>query len=98
MVPGALAMSRRYRDLVMPIVIMAGTEDRVVDVEHQAVRLHKEIAHSILRSRPKVGHLIHYAEPELVAEAVETTYEQATAAARDVRPREKIYSGASPRA
>ena len=98
MVPGALAMSRRYRDLVMPIVIMAGTEDRVVDVERQAVRLHKEIAHSILRLLPKVGHMIHYAEPELVAEAVETAYEQATAAGRDGRPREKVNSGASPRA
>jgi pimeloyl-ACP methyl ester carboxylesterase len=98
MVPGALAMSRRYRDLVMPIVIMAGTEDHVVNVERQAVRLHKEITHSILRLLPKVGHMIHYAEPELVAEAVETAYEQATAAGRDGRPSEKVNSGASPRA
>jgi pimeloyl-ACP methyl ester carboxylesterase len=50
-------MSRR---LVMPIVIMASTEDRVVNVERQAVRLHQEIVHSILRLLPKVGHMIHY--------------------------------------
>ena len=44
MIPVALAMRHRYQELSMPIVIMAGTKDRVVK-DSQAVRLHEEIPH-----------------------------------------------------
>ena len=54
----------------MPVVIMAGTEDRVVNAK-QPDRLHAQIPHSILRLVPDVGHMIHYAVPEEVVEAIE---------------------------
>ena len=70
MIPGALAMRHRYQELTMPVVIMAGTKDRVVNAK-QPRRLHAQIAQSILRLVPGVGHMIHYAVPEEVAEAIE---------------------------
>jgi pimeloyl-ACP methyl ester carboxylesterase len=70
MIPVALAMRNRYQELSMPIVIMAGTKDRVVK-DSQAVRLHEEIPHSVLRLIPGVGHMVHYAVPDEVARAIE---------------------------
>ena len=70
MIPVALSMRHRYKELSMPIVIMAGAKDRVVK-DSQAVRLHEEIPHSILRLIPGVGHMVHYAVPDEVARAVE---------------------------
>jgi pimeloyl-ACP methyl ester carboxylesterase len=70
MIPGAFAMRHRYRELTMPVVIMAGTKDRVVSPK-QPARLHAQIPHSVLRLVPDVGHMLHYAVPEEVAEALE---------------------------
>jgi pimeloyl-ACP methyl ester carboxylesterase len=70
MIPGAIAMRHRYQELTMPVVIMAGAEDRVINAK-QPGRLHAQIPHSILRLVPGVGHMIHYAIPEEVAEAIE---------------------------
>ena len=69
MIPGAFAMRHRYQELTMPVVIMAGTKDRVVSAE-QPARLHAQIPHSVLWMVPDVGHMLHYAVPEEVVEAV----------------------------
>jgi pimeloyl-ACP methyl ester carboxylesterase len=70
MVPAASAMRHRYRELKLPLIIMAGSEDGVVDAGRHAAQLHQEIPHSILRLVPNAGHMLHYAVPEEVAEAV----------------------------
>lgn len=72
MVPAAAAIRRRLRELRVPVVIMAGTGDRVVDFESHAVRLHEELPHTDLRLVPGVGHMLHYAVPDQVAEAIES--------------------------
>jgi pimeloyl-ACP methyl ester carboxylesterase len=68
---GVAAMRDRYRDLHMPVVIVAGAEDRVVDVGRHAVRLRDQLPHADLRLVPGAGHMVHHAVPGLVAEAVE---------------------------
>ena len=81
------AMQRRYRELRMPVVIMAGTMDRIVDHRKHAVRLHQEIAQSALRLVPGVGHMLHYAVPEQVVDAIEASFDNPTtlqSAARNV--------------
>ena len=70
MIPGAIAMRHRYQELTMPVVIMAGTKDGVVNAK-QPRRLHAQIPHSNLRMVPGVGHMLHYAVPAQVAEAIE---------------------------
>ena len=76
MIPGAIALSRRYGELVAPITIMAGEGDLIAHVDKHAKRLNAEISHSILRIVPGQGHLYHYAVPEQVAAAID---EMATA-------------------
>jgi pimeloyl-ACP methyl ester carboxylesterase len=78
MVSAVAAMQRRYRELRMPVVIMAGTMDRIVDHRKHAVRLHQEIAHSALRLVPGVGHMLHYAVPEQVVDAIEASFNNPT--------------------
>jgi hypothetical protein len=52
------------------VVIMAGAEDRVVDVGRHAVRLREEIPRGDLRLVPGAGHMVHHAAPGQVADAV----------------------------
>ena len=54
----------------MPVTIMAGTQDRIVDHRRHAVRLSSEVPHSTLRLVPNAGHMIHYAVPDQVVEAI----------------------------
>jgi pimeloyl-ACP methyl ester carboxylesterase len=70
MIPSAIALQHRYQELTLPVVIMAGAEDRVINAK-QPGRLHAQIPHSILRLVPGVGHMLHYAVPGEVAEAIE---------------------------
>src|SRR5437588_2616566 len=68
------AMQRRYRELRMPVVIIAGTKDRIIDHRKHSVWLHQEIAQSALRPVPGVGHMLHYAVPEQVVDAIEASF------------------------
>jgi pimeloyl-ACP methyl ester carboxylesterase len=68
---GAALMQSGYSRLRMPVTIIAGADDKVVDVDRHAVRLHEEIPHSVLRLVPGAGHMVHHAVPEQVAEALE---------------------------
>lgn len=93
MIPAAAAVLHRYRDLKMPLIIMAGADDKVADVGRQSARLHEAAPHSLLRLVPNVGHMIHYAVPEEVLTAIDTVSERAggvpegSPAGRAVSPR-----------
>ena len=63
-------MAERYANLNMPVTIMAGTEDRIVDHEGHAKWFHEQIPDSDLRLVPGAGHMVHYAVPDQVAEAI----------------------------
>jgi pimeloyl-ACP methyl ester carboxylesterase len=67
----AAAMRDRYGELRLAVVVMAGSDDQVVDVGRHAIRLHEQIPHSELELVPGAGHMAHYAVPQQVAEAVE---------------------------
>ncbi|MES2355734.1 MAG: alpha/beta hydrolase [Pseudomonadota bacterium] len=71
MIPAAMDLRRHYRDLKMPVVIMAGTNDRVVKVKRHSVQLHNEIPHSDLRLAPGIGHMIHHFIPQDVNAAID---------------------------
>jgi pimeloyl-ACP methyl ester carboxylesterase len=71
MVPAVMAMRGRFAELHMPVIIFAGDRDRIVDVGRHAERLHDEIPQSDLRLVPDAGHMVHYAVPGQVADAIE---------------------------
>jgi pimeloyl-ACP methyl ester carboxylesterase len=67
MVPGAASLEQRYGELRMPVTLMAGRDDHVVNPEHNSVQLHKALPHSELTLLPNVGHMMqHLAQDEIV--------------------------------
>jgi pimeloyl-ACP methyl ester carboxylesterase len=73
----------------MPLVIMAGREDKVVKAGGQSRRLHEEVPHSSIRLVPNVGHMLHYAVPEEVVAAIETVFGRVAGAPRVPARRER---------
>ncbi len=76
MMQAAMALRDRLPDLYQPVVIMAGNEDRIVDHESHSVWLHHQIPNSDLQLLPGVGHMLHYAVPARVVEAIERVAER----------------------
>ena len=72
MIPAARSMSSRYGELVLPVTLIAGGDDVVVDPQAHSVRLHDELPHSELYVVPGVGHMAHYAALDRVANAIDT--------------------------
>jgi pimeloyl-ACP methyl ester carboxylesterase len=70
MIPAARSLRPRYRDITQPVVIMAGSEDRIVTIERQSRRLHAEIAGSSFREVSRVGHMVHHTVPNDVLSAI----------------------------
>jgi pimeloyl-ACP methyl ester carboxylesterase len=71
MIPMAADAEDSYADLRMPVVILSGAEDRLVDPEGQSARLHRTIPHSTFISVPGSGHMVHQTNPEMVVAAVD---------------------------
>jgi pimeloyl-ACP methyl ester carboxylesterase len=64
-------MQKEYRDIRIPVVIMAGTDDRFVNTGWNSVRLHRELRGSELTLAPGVGHMVHHIVPEEVMAAID---------------------------
>ena len=71
MVPSAAALTKRYADLKVPVTIISGTKDRIVNFGHNSERLHERIEGSELQLEPGVGHMVHYADPDKVMRAID---------------------------
>jgi pimeloyl-ACP methyl ester carboxylesterase len=70
MVPTALALNRRYGELRMPTVILAGAGDEIVKPDGQSMRLEKQLAHGELEVIPDAGHMLHHSHADRVSDAV----------------------------
>ncbi len=71
MVPQARALAKRYRELRLPVTLIAGERDKVVDPKAHSQRLHAELARSNLVMVPGAGHMAHYLAQEQIAQAVD---------------------------
>jgi pimeloyl-ACP methyl ester carboxylesterase len=71
MVPSAMALSRRYGELALPVIVLAGDGDLIAHKDKHAERLIKDIDRAELRIVPSQGHLLHYAVPEQVVAAID---------------------------
>jgi pimeloyl-ACP methyl ester carboxylesterase len=58
MIPAAFASSKTYNELAMPTVILAGEDDRLIDIDEQSGRLHDEVKQSKLHRIAGGGHMI----------------------------------------
>jgi pimeloyl-ACP methyl ester carboxylesterase len=67
---GLNQQSPLYKDIDIPAVIIAGDSDQIAVPEKEALRLAKAIPHAKLITLPGVGHMVHYARPDAVTEAI----------------------------
>src|SRR5436309_3148996 len=78
MIPNAIAMRGDYADLKMPVVIISGDGDRLIDID-QSVRLHEEVAQSSFHRVRGAGHMVHQTAPGAMMAGID----EAAAAARE---------------
>jgi pimeloyl-ACP methyl ester carboxylesterase len=70
MIPDTFHLQNRYADLKMPVVIIAGEQDRLVDIDTQSARLHSDVSHSRFHRVPGTGHMIHQTATDQVMSAI----------------------------
>ena len=71
MIPDAFHHRDEYANLKMPLVIVAGDEDRLVDIDAQSARLHRDVPQSRFHRVPGTGHMIHQTATGAVMSAVD---------------------------
>jgi pimeloyl-ACP methyl ester carboxylesterase len=77
MIPGALSLRGHYKDLTLPVVIMAGEGDKIV-FKRRAEQLRAAITGSVIYVIQGAGHMIHYQATGQVAEAVEAVFDESS--------------------
>ena len=70
-IAAAARLKNEYRDIAVPVVIMAGTDDHFIDSGWNSVRLHRELPGSELTLAPGAGHMVHHIVPEEVMAAID---------------------------
>ena len=95
MIPSASTLAKRYAELKMPAVILAGTEDKIAVAGPNAERLSEGLALSRLELQPGVGHMAHYAHPERVMAAVDAIAAQVGEPAHPRTPQAQALALAS---
>jgi pimeloyl-ACP methyl ester carboxylesterase len=76
MIPGALALRGEYKNLTLPVLIIAGEGDKVV-FKRRSEQLQARIRGSVLQIVKGAGHMVHHLVPGQVAQAVERVAEAA---------------------
>jgi pimeloyl-ACP methyl ester carboxylesterase len=76
MIPDAIHFRNEYANLKMPVVIVAGDEDRLIDSGAQSARLHRDVAQSRLHRVPGNGHMIHQTATGVVMSAINEVAEE----------------------
>ena len=71
MIPDASELRGSYKSLKMPVAIIAGEDDRLIDINEQSARLHRDIAQSTLHRVAGVGHMVHQTSPDAVLAALD---------------------------
>ena len=66
MIPAAAALSKRYEELYVPVTIVAGSGDRIVDVANQSERLHAALPQSEYTAVSGAGHMVHHTASQMI--------------------------------
>jgi hypothetical protein len=70
MIPQAYRLARKSEALSLPVLIVTGLQDNVVDSGRQSRQLAEELPNSILTPIPGAGHMVHHTAPEQVANVI----------------------------
>lgn len=72
LVHAARTLYRAYPNVSVPVHLIAGSDDRIVDTELHSARLHQELGNSTFHRVPGRGHMVHHAAPEKVVSAIDS--------------------------
>jgi pimeloyl-ACP methyl ester carboxylesterase len=86
MIPSVWTLRKKYSQLRLPVAIIAGAEDRLIESE-QSSHLHRDIPHSTLHRVPATGHMVHQTATAEVMTAID--------AAAAAQPRRTITTSAA---
>jgi pimeloyl-ACP methyl ester carboxylesterase len=86
MTPSAAALARRYGELDMPVVLIAGRDDQIIDFGHHSGRLHASLPQSELIAVAGAGHMVHHTAPDQVSAGIELAAVRATKKENDRLP------------
>jgi pimeloyl-ACP methyl ester carboxylesterase len=78
MTPSVMELKRHYGNLRVPVTIITGADDQIVDVRRQSERLHRELPRSEFIALPGLGHMIHHLAPDAVADAIDHTTQRSS--------------------
>lgn len=67
----AARLAERYAELDLPITIVWGDGDKLVDQQTQSARLAKLLPHATSVQLADAGHMLHYGNCDIVADAIE---------------------------
>jgi pimeloyl-ACP methyl ester carboxylesterase len=70
MIPDAFALRGKYADLQVPTVIIAGEDDKLIDIDSQSDRLHDDVSQSTIRRIAGNGHMIQQTATDEVMSAI----------------------------
>ena len=81
MIPAAARLLEGERELKLPVVIVAGDQDRLLMTRWQSRRLHERVPGSRFHGVPEAGHMVHHTAPGAVLAAIDEA-----AAMADAKP------------
>ena len=70
MIPDAFRLRNKYANLKMPVVIISGEQDKLVDIDTQSARLHSDVSQSKFHRIPRNGHMIQQTATDQVMSAI----------------------------
>jgi pimeloyl-ACP methyl ester carboxylesterase len=70
MIPDAFKLRTQYPDLKMPVVIIAGEQDQLIDIDTQSARLHSDVPQSRFHRIAGNGHMIQQTATDQVMSAI----------------------------
>ncbi len=68
----AALLQPHYSRLQVPLAILTGDADAIVDARDHSCRLHQQVADSTLTILPGQGHMIHYSARGQIGRAVDS--------------------------
>jgi pimeloyl-ACP methyl ester carboxylesterase len=73
MIPSAAKMSSVYEKLTIPVTIVSGEGDQIVDHASQSAQLAAELPAATFTTLNGVGHMVHHTATDLVIRAIQQT-------------------------
>ena len=78
MIPDAFRTRHQYANLKMPVVIIAGDKDGLIDTDTQSARLHSDISQSRFHRIPGNGHMIQQTATDQLMSAISEIADSST--------------------